>query len=67
MPENAMMPEGESTRPVRPQIARLLDAETRGRWSNGDPVHLILTFGGKFRRVAPNRNGATWVPDETEA
>ena len=36
-----------------------------GRWSNGDPVHVITD--GETRRVAPNRNGATWLPDPAEA
>lgn len=32
----------------------------RGYWSNGDPVHVITD--GTHRRVAPNLNGATWIP-----
>lgn len=31
-----------------------------GRWSNGDPTHIITD--GLNRRVAPNLNGATWIP-----
>lgn len=33
----------------------------RGRWSNGDPVHIITD--GVDRWVAPNHNGATWIPE----
>lgn len=33
----------------------------RGRWSNGDPVHIITD--GVERWIAPNRNGAEWIPE----
>lgn len=33
-----------------------------GHWSNGAPVHLIVDGKGG-RRVAPNLNGATWIPE----
>lgn len=36
-----------------------------GHWSNGDPVHVITD--GETRRVAPNRNGATWIAEPAEA
>ena len=34
----------------------------RGHWSNGDPVHIITD--GVNRWVAPNHNGATWIPEK---
>ncbi len=33
----------------------------RGRWSNGDPVHIVTN--GVDRWIAPNHNGATWIED----
>lgn len=38
------------------------DEHLRGRWSNGDPVHIITD--GVDRWVAPNHNGATWIAGE---
>lgn len=40
------------------------DAALRGRWSNGDPVHIITD--GETRTVAPNLNGATWIPESED-
>ncbi len=37
------------------------EAHLRGRWSNGDPVHIITD--GVDRWIAPNHNGATWIPE----
>lgn len=39
------------------------EAHLRGRWSNGDPVHIVTD--GVDRWVAPNRNGATWMLEES--
>nr|WP_278101149.1 hypothetical protein [Microbacterium proteolyticum] len=37
------------------------EQELRGHWSNGDPVHIITD--GVNRRIAPNLNGAEWIPE----
>lgn len=39
--------------------------EPQGHWSNGDPVHFIIG-GPENRIVAPNLNGATWIPGRDE-
>lgn len=50
--------------PVQGEPTRDSEEHLRGRWSNGDPVHIITD--GSNRHVAPNLNGATWIPGAVE-
>lgn len=49
---------------VQGEPTRDSEEHLRGRWSNGDPVHIITD--GSNRHVAPNLNGATWIPGAVE-
>lgn len=55
---------GEWPCPVQGEPTRDSEEHLRGRWSNGDPVHIITD--GSNRHVAPNLNGATWIPGAVE-
>lgn len=51
-----------SAAPPPPTEKQAVESHLRGRWSNGDPVHIVTD--GVERWVAPNHNGAEWIPEE---
>lgn len=40
----------------------MTEQDLHGRWSNGDPVHVITD--GIDRWIAPNHSGATWISED---